>query len=169
MNADILRGPYKAENIPVDPVRFLAGCKFFPNATLSLGWTTYFNETYKNESYTQSHVGEMLSLIKANNLQSPVTFPVRAVFASNDIENMKALVEGNANHTITIWSGQSDIVDIPKLKNLILSVGLNKTYLDVPKEVSDNLHLDSGSSSSGPTLLMATVSIFMYFIMNKLF
>ncbi|XP_061399046.1 protein FAM151B [Musca vetustissima] len=163
LNADIISGPVNQNNtIPVDPQRFFAGSSKFPQAVLSIGWTTKWSSDFNNGSYTSQEIDAMILAIKANNITEtgqPITFPVRAGIAANSQEELHDLVKainGTNTSTLTIWSSQNDYVDIAKLRELIFSFGFDRVYLDVPEEVSSQLDLgredneDSGSENGGP-------------------
>lgn len=89
----------------------------------------------------------MVDALLLNEVKQKVTFPVRAGLAANSKQVMLELLQRTNsspfNSTLTIWSSQGDFVDIDKLRNLIMECGLEKVYLDVPKEISDQLNLNS--------------------------
>jgi len=151
LNADILSGPVNNQiTLPVDPNIFLSTCKQkFPTAVLSIGWTTRWGNNFTEGHYNDEHIDNMTAIIKDNNVMNPLTFPVRAGIAANSdmqLKNLFIALNGTNNVTLTIWSSQDDFVNIPKLKELILNIGVDKVYFDVPKEVSDKLNLSSGAS-----------------------
>ena len=88
LNADIITGPVDATATPLEPGRFLKLCQtYFPDAVLSVGWTTKFGPDIKSPrliisegSYSFHHVKQLRdSLVLAGVRQpTPVTFPVRA-------------------------------------------------------------------------------------------
>ncbi|XP_073827383.1 protein FAM151B isoform X2 [Musca autumnalis] len=148
LNADIISGPVNQNNtIPVDPQRFFAGSSKFPQAVLSIGWTTQWSSAANNGSYTPQEIAAMIYAIKENNVTDsgqPITFPVRAGIAANSQDELHDLVKavnGTNNSTLTIWSSQNDYVDIAKLRQLIFSFGFDRVYLDVPEELSSQLDL----------------------------
>ncbi|XP_055916717.1 protein FAM151B [Eupeodes corollae] len=155
LNADIIKGPVNnTETVPVDPTRFFVGCKNFPDAVLSIGWTTRWGSEFKEGFYTDTQIEEMVDSIKKNNItdsQLPITFPVRAgIAASSDIQLhwlLRAVNDTNKS-TLTIWSSANDYVDIKKLRKLIFDFGLDRVYLDVPEEVSSQLNLQKGPGNS---------------------
>lgn len=63
INADILPGPKKANTKPVDADDFLKGCRQLPNATLSIGWTTYWNFIPSWAKYSADHINEMVNVL----------------------------------------------------------------------------------------------------------
>lgn len=148
LNADILKGPVNATTTPVDATQFLNVSKSFPNATLSIGWTTNYGANFSANSYTDEQIKEMLETIQKNNVSQAVTFPVRAGIAAESLENMKQLLSNVSGSTLTIWSSEGDKVNVTNLRKLISSVGLNKVYVDVPEDLQKELHLDTISSSS---------------------
>ena len=92
-NADILKGPVNASNEPVNPEIFLKLCnQYFPNATLSPGFTTCFSNnltiTTEQMKYSLGQMEEMTKTLKKHDCLSEnrkVTFPLRAVFVSKYI------------------------------------------------------------------------------------
>ncbi|XP_019895288.2 protein FAM151B isoform X2 [Musca domestica] len=156
LNADIISGPVNQNNtIPVDPQRFFAGSSQFPQAVLSIGWTTRWSSDYNNGSYTHQEIDAMVVAIRTNNVTEtgqPITFPVRAGIAANSQEELHHLVKavnGTNNSTLTIWSSQNDYVDVAKLRELIFSFGFDRVYLDVPEELSSQLNLGRTENGGG--------------------
>lgn len=95
----------------------------------------------------------MLAVIQANNVKQNVTFPVRACLAAKSIDVLVNLTSAVANSTLTIWqSSESDVVDVDDLRELIQKIGLNKTYIDVPVNLLNQLRLnDINGGSRGMT------------------
>lgn len=149
INADILSGPVNNTNtIPVNPDVFLQGCKNFSNAVLSIGWTTRWGKDFKEGKYEQTHVDSMTSVIRNNSVEQEITFPIRAGIAANsklELQNLYLDLNKTNNVTMTVWSSAGDYVDVGKLKDLILTFGVDKIYLDVPKELEDQLDLGSNA------------------------
>lgn len=147
MNADIVKGPVnQTVTIPVNPQKFLAICQKYKNAVLSIGWTTLWGSNYRNDAYTEQEIADMVKVIKENNITNrDITFPVRAGIAANSLPLMKDLVRQIISLdnmcTFTIWSSPNDYVDIVKLREFIYEIGIERVYLDVPKEISDELKL----------------------------
>lgn len=142
LNADILPGPIDATATPVDPKRFLTLCSTQTKAVLSIGWTTRWIE-HANKGYTIKHVEEIIGLLTEMSVVQIVTFPVRASLAAYS-KNVLLKLLNETRHlksTLTVWDSTNDAVDVEKLRELILSVGLDKTYLDVRQDLADKLHL----------------------------
>lgn len=148
LNADILAGPVNATTTPVDAAQFLKLAMNFPNATLSIGWTTNYGANFSSSSYTDAQIKEMLETIQKNRVTQAVTFPVRAGIAAESLENMKLLLANVSDSTLTIWSSEGDKVNVTNLRELIRTVGLDKVYVDVPEDLQKQLRLDTLSSSS---------------------
>lgn len=173
INADIIKGPLNNnETIPVDPNEFIGGCKELPNSTLSIGWTTRWGSNFTDGIYTKEQITAMVSAIKRNqvtNSTHPITFPVRAGIAAQSIENLHDLVsqvnKTNKNVTITIWSSPNDKVNIDSLRKLIFSFGLDHVYLDVPEEVSSQLHLENAPGCAS-TLIQFGLINFTIFLLS---
>ncbi|XP_052755031.1 protein FAM151A isoform X2 [Galleria mellonella] len=143
LNADILAGPVEATTKPVDPVKFLTLGAKHPRSVLSIGWTTNYGGNITEGEYSREQIGAMLRLIHENHINQTVTFPVRAGLASNSQPVVLDLLRetSSLNSSITVWSSEGDAVEVDRLKALILTVGLERTYLDVPHELAAKLHL----------------------------
>ncbi|XP_018327446.1 protein FAM151B isoform X2 [Agrilus planipennis] len=152
INADIVPGPVNATTIPVDPTRFFEGCALFDDAVLSIGWTTNFGGSIKKGTYTKGHIQSMLNVIEENKPTQKITFPVRAGIAAESLGNMQLLLQSVANSSLTIWSSEGDPVNVEHLKTLIMTIGLGSVYIDVPKDLFDQLGLYFGSSKTSPRL-----------------
>lgn len=168
INADIYRGPLNnTETTPVDAEIFFNGIKSLPNATLSTGWTTRWGSNFTEGMYTNEQVNEMINGIKSNSVTNPITFPVRAGIAAQSVSQLdhlnKSLKDSN-DVTFTIWSSDNDNVDVDKLRNMIFHFGLDKVYVDVPKDLSDKLKLNDRPGGAGhalqPNLLIGLMVIF---------
>lgn len=103
----------------------------------------------------QAQVNSMKEVIADNKVpqtKSPITFPVRAGIAAQSkftLQNlMEEFNETNAV-TLTIWSSEGDAVNVEQLRDLILSVGVDKVYVDVPKDLEDQLHLNDDDPNGG--------------------
>lgn len=152
INADIYRGPLdNTETIPVDAQTFFDGTKTLPNATLSTGWTTLWGSNFTDGHYTDAQVNEMIDGIKENNIENPITFPIRAGIAAQSITQLDHLYKSlNSSNqiTFTVWSSENDSVDVEKLREMIFHFGIDKVYIDVPEELSDQLRLDDSAGFS---------------------
>ncbi|XP_060530348.1 protein FAM151B [Cylas formicarius] len=141
INADILPGPIDASTLPVDADQFLENIARFPNATLSIGWTTMYGATMTG-SYDTEQIDAMLDVIERHKISQAITFPVRAGLAAESRDLMKKLLGAVDGSTLTIWSSHGDNVDVEDLRKLVAMAGINKTYIDVPAELLSQLHLD---------------------------
>lgn len=172
INADIYRGPLNnTSSTPVDATTFFAGTKNLPNATLSTGWTTRWGWNFTEGSYTDEQVNEMINGIKSNNVENPITFPVRAGIAAQSIPQLDHLYKSlnETNHiTFTIWSSDADNVNVDNLRDMIFHFGLDKVYVDVPKNLSDKLQLHIAPGGTGhsvqPNFLMGLMMMFAFII-----
>ncbi|XP_030763658.1 protein FAM151B-like isoform X2 [Sitophilus oryzae] len=163
LNADILEGP-NTNATPVNDTQFFAAAKDFKTATLSVGWTTGYNETNNTGSYSDDQISNMLNSIKTNNVSDlSFTFPVRAVYAANSTANLTTLLEGVSGSTLTIWSGEDDKVNVTNLRSLLEKVKLGKTYIDVPEALLNEIHLDTISSASLSSLSWVTMGVMLLF------
>lgn len=143
LNADILPGPIKATTKPVDPLKFLELASKHPRAVLSIGWTTNYGGNITEGEYSREQIGAMLRLVNEQHVNQTVTFPVRAGLASNSQPVILDLLRETTslNSSMTVWSSDGDNVEVERLRALILTVGLERTYLDVPHELAAKLHL----------------------------
>lgn len=96
--------------------------------------------------------------------QHPITFPVRAGIAANSLNQLQTLVAAvneTNDSSLTIWSSAGDFVDVPKLRQLIFSFGLDRVYLDVPADLADQLELERAETGNAsgrlPSLLSFSV------------
>lgn len=176
INADIIKGPLNnTETMPVDPNHFIAGCKQLRNSTLSIGWTTRWGSHFTDGNYTKQQINDMISALERNqiiNSMHPITFPVRAGIAAQSIDNLHELVskvnKTNQNVTITVWSSPNDKVNIDSLRKLIFSFGLDRVYLDVPEEVSSQLHLQNAPGCASSLIQFGVIN-FTIFLLSLYF
>lgn len=91
INADILPGP-NGNNRVVDAESFIdTVTSFFPDVTLSLGWTTGWHSEKVNEGYNWTMMKEMEYICKE--LNQPVTFPVRAALVKQSCSQLLWLLK----------------------------------------------------------------------------
>lgn len=117
------------------------------------------NET--QAGYTKEQIQEMIDTLSGQNVTQPITYPVRAGLAANDIDAIKLLMEKSANMkepTLSVWSSQGDKVNADQLSKLIREVGVEKVYVDVPADLEKQLRL-SGASSLNVTSTMLVASL----------
>ncbi|XP_076250933.1 protein FAM151A isoform X2 [Rhynchophorus ferrugineus] len=159
LNADILKGESSNNESLPEPVNATEFLKLandnFPNATLSLGWTTTGDINFP---YTKNQTESMISQLHAYNFTS-ITFPVRAVLAAKSVDILADLVSSYQKSTITIWSAVNDKdIDIEGLRSLIRKVGLKKTYIDVPDSLLSQLHLNT-INGVGKTIRLSCITV----------
>lgn len=170
LNADIIRGPVNnIISIPVDANTFLNECKKFPDAVLSIGWTTRWGSDFSEGSYTNNQVDKMIQAIQTNQITHPITFPIRAGIAANSKEELTRLYQSlNTTNSLsfTIWSSNGDFVNVLKLEDLIFHFGLDIVYLDVPNELSDKLNLgrSNGNESMKVSYWINLGLLFLYIL-----
>lgn len=98
----------------------------------------------------------MTDVLAENHITQPITYPVRAGLAANDIDTVKALLKNaSSNATLTIWSSKGDHVNVAQLNELIKNVGIGKIYVDVPDELKKKLNLSAASALQ--SVVMMTV------------
>jgi hypothetical protein len=136
LNADIIAGPIKAKRDPIDADAFLSTCKrYFPSATLSVGWTVDVPKIYLGGgAYRQEHVEAMVKALERNEVTQPVTFPVFGLFAHNSVKAFSWLLEAVPGSSLTVWGGK---VDSPYHNKKALAkmrdeLGRHRVYFDVP-------------------------------------
>ncbi|XP_076046295.1 protein FAM151B isoform X2 [Oratosquilla oratoria] len=136
LNADILRGPVEISRPPLNPDKFLTLCSMaFPTATLSVGWTTkYVSANDPRGAYTQEMMKEMCDVLERNNIAQPITFPIRAAFVNNSLDTLEWLAYQVPDSTITVWSAETDSVDMQGLVALRNNIGHDVVYYDLPEE-----------------------------------
>lgn len=152
INADILSGPvHNVVTKPVDADRFLNGCTQLTRATISPGWTTLWGINYRNGNYTREQINEMIDAFNRNEMncnKHPITFPVRAGIAAQSEDTLIDLLQRINKHrnesntvTLTIWSNPNDYVDVTRLRQLIVTIGYDRVYVDVPTDLMEQLQL----------------------------
>lgn len=130
LNADVLLGP-NTNKTPVNATAFLQAVnEYFPEATLSLGWTTGWTNTASDVGYSEGMVREMNDLCQT--LSQPVTFPIRAAAAKRSWCQLQWLVEQSHRYSITIWSGSQDVMEPDEMNYVRRHSQKSKVYFDVP-------------------------------------
>lgn len=174
INADILKGPVNSKVQPVDADKFFTCAKELGNLTLSIGWTTEWGPNSKAGNYSQAQVDAMIKAIEDNKINTtghPITFPVRAGIAAHSQVTLKHLydhVSKTNRVTFTIWSSETDNVDVKHLQEFILSFGVNKVYVDVPKVLREKLNLtesfDNSASSASSLVQFGLLNVIAFAI-----
>jgi len=168
LNADILSGP-GGSRTPVDANTFLSLCKeYFPDATLSVGWTTGYEQGL---TYTKEMADEMVAVLKENSITQSITYPIRAAYVASSLDVLVDLVAAtNAlpgrsdDCSITVWSSASDDVDVDGLVQLQERLGVEYVYFDLPEEQMPSFEKARSRSGGGSLLsdsvgMMATAGI----------
>lgn len=114
--------------------------------------------------YSENYINDMLDTLFRMKHMKPVTYAVRAAFAVNSINELQYLLETSpAGSTLTIWcSDDLDIIDYPKLVQLVNTVGANKTYLDLPSDKSETFfetYANSGIRSVNVSVLTPVLTL----------
>lgn len=91
-----------------------------------------------SDKYSEKYIEDMGDLLFKNRYMKPVTYAVRASLAANSIPELKYLLETSpAESTLTAWcSDPKDVINYPKLVQLINAVGIDRVYLDLPDDMS---------------------------------
>lgn len=129
LNADIVEGP--GGRPEVDAQHFLQLCTSrFPQATLSLGWTTR-----PMSSYSWAHVEAMARLLVCGPYRVPrVTFPVRASMLAASTPQLLWLLDVIPGSTLTVWSSPRDPWSTKALMKLRNLLPLTAVYYDLPSD-----------------------------------
>ncbi|XP_028403555.1 protein FAM151B-like isoform X2 [Dendronephthya gigantea] len=169
LNADILVGPgsNSQSNPPVDATDFITTCTgTYPNATLSLGWTTEWHKGITNKGYTRAMVQEMETICR--NTTQIITFPIRAIYVRQSWEPLKWLLDTSSRYTLTIWSSVNDDVKVEDLVWLTKQIDKRRLYLDLPPELDDAfrkaLESDESKGTSISTLSFTACLMFSSFV-----
>uniref|UniRef100_A0A5F8G1T0 Protein FAM151A n=1 Tax=Monodelphis domestica TaxID=13616 RepID=A0A5F8G1T0_MONDO len=132
INADVLDGPnsFPSVYLLVFLSRFLTLVQEkYPNATLSLGWTTLYISLFPNRTYTQAMIEKMHQLVAA--LPQKVTFPVRAVMARAAWSHFSWLLRQSERYSLTLWQGGSDPVTVDDLLYIRNHSAPHQIYYDL--------------------------------------
>ncbi|ELW67991.1 protein FAM151A [Tupaia chinensis] len=130
INADILRGPNVPISVEVNATQFLALVQEkYPEATLSLGWTTLYTPLLSNRTYTRAMVEKMQELTGA--LPQRVTFPVRAVMVRAAWPHFSWLLGQSDRYSLTLWQGASDPVSVDDLLYIRDNSATHQVYYDL--------------------------------------
>ncbi|XP_069348279.1 protein FAM151B isoform X1 [Eulemur rufifrons] len=129
INADILPGPNGNSKV-IDAKPFIdTVTSFFPDVTLSLGWTTGWHPEKVNEGYSWTMVKEMEYI--CNELNQPVTFPVRAALVRQSCSQLLWLLKKSNRYSLTIWTGKNDDYSIEDLLYIRDHFDKNQVFYDI--------------------------------------
>ncbi|KAM5300119.1 protein FAM151B [Ctenodactylus gundi] len=106
INADILPGPNGSSQVVAAEPFINTVTSFFPDVTLSLGWTTGWQPEKVNEGYSWAMVREMECV--CSGLHQPVTFPVRAALLRQSCPQLLWLLQKSSRYSLTVWTGKND-------------------------------------------------------------
>ncbi|XP_039273176.2 protein FAM151A-like [Styela clava] len=133
LNSDVLRGP-NSVSIPVNATIFFSKAEeIFPHATLSPGWTTFYNVIGENEGYSQAMVEEMYSYCKSS--RQAITFPVRASLTAQSVTELQWLIKKSNRYTLTVWHSGSENVPIEDLLKIHDGFTKEQVYYDLPEDM----------------------------------
>ncbi|XP_030647820.1 protein FAM151B [Chanos chanos] len=129
INADILPGP-GGKAVPLDPQAFIAAVGPTSDSdVLSLGWTTGWTPDTENPGYSWEMVHQMEAVCKT--LKQPVTFPVRASLLAQSFPQLQWLLQQSDRYSLTIWTGQSDVLDVKDLLPYRQNFSRTRIYYDL--------------------------------------
>ena len=137
LNADILQGPNGRPSTK-PPAEFLKAVESFPDAILSLGWTTVSKGNNTNLNYTMAMVEEMDAI--CHELPQPVTFPVRAEQLRDSWEAFDWLLRQSRGYTLTVWTAPQDNVTKEDMDFIKSQAELSRVYFDLPKKLMPELN-----------------------------
>ncbi|NXL53729.1 F151B protein, partial [Podilymbus podiceps] len=121
INADILPGP-NGSNAVVDAKGFLdTVTSFFPDVTLSLGWTTGWHPDKHNEDMARI----------CSTLSQPVTFPVRAALVRQSVSELCWLMQQSDRYSLTVWTGKEDVYSVEDLLYIRQNFDKSRVYYDI--------------------------------------
>ncbi|XP_008940719.1 PREDICTED: protein FAM151B [Merops nubicus] len=129
INADVLPGPHGGRAV-VDAEGFIdTVTSFFPNVTLSLGWTTGWHPDRHNRGYDWVMVKEMAQVCRG--LSQPVTFPVRAALVRQSVSELCWLMQQSDRYSLTIWTGKEDVYSVEDLLYIRANFDKSRVYYDI--------------------------------------
>uniref|UniRef100_A0A8B9S8C9 Family with sequence similarity 151 member B n=1 Tax=Apteryx owenii TaxID=8824 RepID=A0A8B9S8C9_APTOW len=129
INADILPGPNGSSAV-VDAKGFLdTVTSFFPNVTLSLGWSTGWHPEKHSKGYDWTMVKEMAQI--CNTLSQPVTFPVRAALVRQSVSELCWLLQQSDRYSLTVWTGKQDEYSVEDLLHTRGNFDKSRVYYDI--------------------------------------
>ena len=74
---------------------------------------------------------ELYQTLTNSGLTAPITIPLRAALAARSSQEILSYL-GRVEHTLTLWGGATDQVDLQLLYHLVRDVGPDRVYVDVP-------------------------------------
>uniref|UniRef100_G1TBE1 Family with sequence similarity 151 member B n=1 Tax=Oryctolagus cuniculus TaxID=9986 RepID=G1TBE1_RABIT len=129
INADVLPGP-NADRRAVEARPFIdTVTSFFPDVTLSLGWTTGWHAEKANEGYSWPMVRQMEHLCRE--LQQPVSFPVRVALVRQSCPELRWLLEKSDRYSLTVWTGKDDNYSVEDLLYIRDCFDKSKVFYDL--------------------------------------
>ncbi|KAI4884299.1 hypothetical protein NFI96_026910 [Prochilodus magdalenae] len=129
INADILPGP-GGRATPLDAQAFLQTVALRAEGdVLSLGWTTGWSPDTENPGYSWEMVQQMEVVCRP--LKQPVTFPVRAALLPQSFPQMQWLLQQSDRYTLTVWTGQSDVLNVEDLLPYRQNFSKSRIYYDL--------------------------------------
>ena len=74
---------------------------------------------------------ELYQTLTNSGLTAPITIPLRAALAARSSQEILSYL-GRVEHSLTLWGGATDQVDLQLLYQLVRDVGPDRVYVDVP-------------------------------------
>lgn len=129
---------------------------------------------YFSDKYSERHINDMVDVLFKNKYMKPVTYAVRASFAVNSISELQYLLETSpVGSTLTVWcSDPKDIINYPKLVQLINTVGTNRVYLDLPDDMSKiffDMYKTSITNTASSNVGFLSISLASLFALKNVF
>ena len=125
---------------------------YFSLTTLSLGFTTGWGPFQSEQMYTWKMIFDNLYYSYPLDPQ-PVTFPIRAVWCKSSWPKFVWLLGLRESFSITVWSSNTDIVDVIGLVDLRTHGDMKRIFYDLPptqKQRFLNALNDSSVTASPP-------------------
>lgn len=110
----------------------------------------------------------MLKALTENEITQPVTYPVRASLTAHSKAVIERLLGQTKNSTLTLWGPETDIVDVPALKQVVDTVGHNRIYMDIPEKLKEQLTSAASTIGIG-SLIFNSISAFVSAMMGNRF
>ncbi|KAI5938201.1 protein FAM151A isoform X1 [Manis javanica] len=146
INADILQGPNVPISIEINATQFLALVQEkYPEATLSLGWTTFYLPPFLNRTYTRDMVEKMQEL--AGPLQQKVNFPLRAVMVRAAWPHFSWLLGQSERYSLTLWQSVTDQVSVDDLLYIRDNCAIHRVYYDLFEPVLSQFKQLTGNAT----------------------
>lgn len=128
ITADIIEGPGGKTSLFETEEFINLSKKYFPEATLSIGWTTGAS----GREFTSEMIKQGIEV--ASNWEGHVTFAIRSSLIKKSWETVKNIFD-NPNYTITIWNDFNYLDEVFGSGELVKwmkdNIDMDKTFYDI--------------------------------------